>query len=165
LLLYVFVYGLKWLPPTNYVPLTENPVKWFQALILAWITIGFGSAALYARLTRANMLETMSEDYIRTAVAKGLPRKTVVRKHAMRAAMTPILTIAGLDIAFLLGGAIFVEKVFSLPGLGLLFVEAIRKQDLPVIMGLTIVSSLFIVLANIIVDVLYSAVDPRVRLS
>jgi peptide/nickel transport system permease protein len=111
------------------------------------------------------MIEVMSEDYIRTAVAKGLPRKTVVRKHAMRAALTPILTIAGLDIAFLLGGAIFVEKVFSLPGLGLLFVEAIGKQDLPVIMGLTIVSSLFIVVANIVVDVLYSAVDPRVRLS
>jgi peptide/nickel transport system permease protein len=165
LLLYVFVYGLKWLPPTHYVPLSQNPVKWFQALVLAWVTIGFGNAALYARLTRANMLETMNEDYIRTAVAKGLPRKTVVRKHAMRAALTPILTIAGLDIAFLLGGAIFVEKVFSLPGLGLLFVEAIGKQDLPVIMGLTIVSSLFIVVANIIVDVLYSAVDPRVRLS
>ena len=165
LLLYVFVYGLKWLPPINYVPLTENPVKWFQALVLAWITIGFGSAALYARLTRSNVLDTLSEDYIHTAVAKGVPRRTVVRKHVLRAALTPILTIAGLDIAFLLGGAIFTEKTFSLPGLGLLFVEAINKQDLPVIMGLTIISSLLIVVANIVVDLLYSAVDPRVRVS
>ncbi len=166
ILLYVFVYGpIRFLPPPNYKPLTENPVAWFQALVLAWIALAFLYAALYARLTRANMLDTMSEDYIRTAVAKGLSRRKVISKHALRSALTPIITIFGLDLGALLGGAILTEKVFSLPGLGYLSIDAIDKQDLPVIMGVTIVAALFIVLANIIVDVLYGVVDPRVRLS
>ena len=166
ILLYVFVYGpIRFLPPPTYKPLTENPVAWFQSLILAWIALAFLYAALYARLTRANMLDTMSEDYIRTAVSKGLTRRKVISKHALRAALTPIITIFGLDLGALLGGAILTEKVFSLPGLGYLSIDAIDKQDLPVIMGVTIVAALFIVLANIIVDVLYGVVDPRVRLS
>ena len=166
ILLYVFVYGpIRFLPPPTYKPLTENPVAWFQSLILAWIALAFLYAALYARLTRANMLDTMSEDYIRTAVSKGLTRRKVISNHALRAALTPIITIFGLDLGALLGGAILTEKVFSLPGLGYLSIDAIDKQDLPVIMGVTIVAALFIVLANIIVDVLYGVVDPRVRLS
>lgn len=166
ILLYVFVYGpVRVLPPPTYRPLTEDPYAWFTALILPWITLAFLYAALYARLTRANMLDTMSEDYIRTAVAKGLPQRTVVGKHALRSALTPIITIFGLDLGALLGGAILTEKVFSLPGLGYLSIDAIAKQDLPVIMGVTIVAALFIVVANIVVDVLYGVVDPRVRLS
>jgi len=165
-LLYVFVYGpVRFLPPPSYKPLTEDPVAWLQALILPWIALAFLYAALYARLTRANMLDTMSEDYIRTAVSKGLSRRTVISKHALRAALTPIITIFGLDLGALLGGAILTEKVFSLPGLGYLSIDAIQKLDLPVIMGVTIVAALFIVVANIVVDVLYGVVDPRVRLS
>ncbi len=165
-LLYVFVYGpVRFLPPPSWTPFTENPYLWFQALILPWVALAFLYAALYARLTRANMLDTMSEDYIRTAVAKGLSRRKVISKHALRAALTPIITIFGLDVGALLGGAILTEKVFSLPGLGYLAIDAIAKQDLPVIMGVTIVAALFIVVANIVVDVLYGVVDPRVRLS
>jgi peptide/nickel transport system permease protein len=164
-LLYVFVYGpIRFLPPPSYRPLTEDPYAWFTALILPWIALAFLYAALYARLTRANMLDTMSEDYIRTAVSKGLTQRKVVSKHALRAALTPIITIFGLDLGALLGGAILTEKVFSLPGLGYLSIDAIAKQDLPVIMGVTIVAALFIVVANIVVDVLYGVVDPRVRL-
>ena len=161
-MLYIFVYGpVRFLPPPTYRPFTENPVAWFQALILPWITLAFLYAALYARLTRANM----SEDYIRTAVSKGLTQRKVISKHALRSALTPIITIFGLDLGALLGGAILTEKVFSLPGLGYLSIDAIAKQDLPVIMGVTIVAALFIVVANIVVDVLYGVVDPRVRLS
>ena len=165
-LLYIFVYGpVRFLPPPSWVPFTESPYAWFQCLILPWVALAFLYAALYARLTRANMLDTMSEDYIRTAVAKGLSRRKVISKHALRAALTPIITIFGLDVGALLGGAILTEKVFSLPGLGYLAIDAIAKQDLPVIMGVTIVAALFIVVANIVVDVLYGVVDPRVRLS
>jgi peptide/nickel transport system permease protein len=166
LLLYIFVYGpVRFLPPPSYKPLTEDPLAWFQTLILPWVTLAFLYAALYARLTRANMLDTMSEDYIRTAVSKGLSQRKVVSKHALRSALTPIITIFGLDLGALLGGAILTEKVFSLPGLGYLSIDAIAKQDLPVIMGVTIVAAVFIVVANIVVDVLYGVVDPRVRLS
>jgi peptide/nickel transport system permease protein len=168
LLLLAFSYGPPWLrlfPNVTYVPITTNPLLWFQNLVLPWIALAFLFAALYARFTRANMLETMGEDYIRTATAKGLPRRSVVGRHGLRAALTPIVTIFGLDVGSLLGGAILTETAFSLPGLGLLSYKAIGAQDLPVILGVTIIGSLFIVLANIVVDVLYAYVDPRVRLS
>jgi len=168
LLLLAFSYGPTWLrlfPNVTWVPFTDNPLLWAQNLILPWIALAFLYAALYARFTRANMLETMSEDYIRTATAKGLPRRQVVARHGLRAALTPIVTIFGLDLGALLGGAILTETVFSLPGLGLLSFRAIQSQDLPVILGVTILGSIFIVVANIIVDVLYATVDPRVRLS
>jgi peptide/nickel transport system permease protein len=166
LLLYIFSYGpewLRWFPNVTFVPFSENPVEWARNLVLPWVSLAFLYAALYARLTRANMLETMSEDYIRTATAKGLPRRTVIGKHALRAALTPIATIFALDIGALLGGAILTETTFSLPGLGRLSVDAIRSQDLPVIMGVTIVAAIFIVMANVVVDVFYGVIDPRVR--
>jgi peptide/nickel transport system permease protein len=168
LLLYVFSYGpayLRLFPDPGYVGFTTNPVKWASNLVLLWVTLALSYAALYARLTRANVMETMSEDYIRTATAKGLPRRTVIVKHGLRAALTPIVTIAGLDLGGLLGGAILVETVFSYPGLGLMSYQAIQTSDLPIIMGVTIVGALFIVAANILVDILYVFVDPRVRLS
>ncbi|GAA1582470.1 ABC transporter permease [Actinomadura kijaniata] len=155
----------KWhlLPEVNYVGLTENPAKWFASLLLPWIALAFLYAALYARLTRAGMLETMNEDFIRTARAKGLPEKTVVVKHGLRATLTPILTIFGLDLGVLLGGAIITEKTFSLPGLGQLALDGINQSDLPVVLGATLFAALFIVLANLVVDVLYGVIDPRVR--
>ncbi len=160
----VFAYSLRLYPEgVNYVPLTTDPVGWAYNLLLPWITLAFLYAALYARLTRAGMLETMNEDYIRTARAKGLPERTVVVKHAMRASLTPILTIFGLDLGLLLGGAVLTESTFSLPGLGQLVVDAVFGNDLPIVLGVVLVAGFFVVLANLVVDVLYAAVDPRVR--
>lgn len=162
----VFAYTLGIFPGGgSYTPITENPVMWFQALVLPWITLAFLYAALYARLTRAGMLETMGEDYIRTARAKGLRERTVVTKHALRATLTPILTIFGLDLGLLLGGAVLTESTFSIQGIGKLVIDAIRGNDLPVVLGVTLFAAFFIVLANLIVDILYAVVDPRVRLS
>jgi peptide/nickel transport system permease protein len=120
-------------------------------------------AAQYARLTRAGMLETMEEDFIRTARAKGLKERTVVVKHGLRSALTPILTIFGLDLGLLLGGAILTETTYSLPGIGQYAVLAITNQDLPKVLGVTLIGAVFIILANLIVDLLYAVVDPRVR--
>ena len=167
-LLSIFSYGpeaLQWFPDVHYVPFSENPAEWARNLFLPWISLAFLFAALYARFTRANMLETMSEDYIRTATAKGLKRRTVVTKHGLRAALTPIVTIFGLDLGALLGGAILTESTFSLPGLGLLSYNAIATQDLPIILGVTILAAIFIVVANVVVDVLYAFIDPRVSYS
>ncbi|WP_182874582.1 ABC transporter permease [Microbispora sp. H10670] len=151
-------------PGGSYTAITENPGEWAYDLILPWITLAFLYAASYARLTRAGMLETMGEDYIRTARAKGLPESKVIVKHGLRGALTPILTIFGLDLGLLLGGAVLTESTFSLPGLGKYAVQAIQSNDLPKIMGVVLLVTLFVVLANLIVDLLYAVVDPRVRL-
>ena len=164
LLLLIFSYKLGWFPNVHYVPFTQNPAEWFTNLILPWVALVTIFAAAYARLMRASMLETMGEDYIRTARAKGLGRRKVVVRHGMRAAITPIVTIFGLDLGLLLGGAIITETVFNIPGIGRLSYDAISSRDLPVIMGTTIFAAVFIVVANIVVDLLYSVVDPRVRL-
>jgi peptide/nickel transport system permease protein len=166
-LLLLFFVVIKWqlLPYPSYVPPTEDPVQFFQTMILPWITLALIFAAFYIRLTRNQMLETLSEDYIRTARAKGLPERTVIRKHGLRAGLTPIVTAAGLDLAGLLGGAIIVESVFTLPGLGRLAINAVLDADLPVIVGTVLVAGSFIIIANIIVDLLYAVIDPRVRLA
>jgi peptide/nickel transport system permease protein len=160
----IFIYWLGWLPNINYVPFTENPALWAQGLILPWITLAFLFAATYARLTRANMLETLGEDYIRTARAKGLPERTVIGKHALRSGLTPLVTVFGLDLGALLGGAVLTEAVFNLRGLGYQALQAIRGNDLPIIIGVTLIAAFFIVFINLIVDVLYGFIDPRVRL-
>jgi peptide/nickel transport system permease protein len=159
----LFSYRWPIFPNVTFVPFTENPWLWAKNLVLPWITLAFLYAALYARLTRAGMLETMSEDYIRTARAKGLPERTVIVKHGLRAALTPIVTIFGMDIGLLLGGAIITEVTFSLHGLGMFTIEAINNQDLPEILGVTLLAAFFIVIANLFVDILYAYVDPRVR--
>ncbi len=148
-----------------YVNFRDSPVGWAQNLILPWMTVAFLYAALYARLTRANMLETMSEDYIRTARAKGLPESRVIVRHALRAALTPIVTIAGLDIGGLLGGAILLETVYNFNGIGRLSINSVNDLNLPVIVGTVLVAAFFIVMGNLVVDVLYAFVDPKVRLS
>jgi peptide/nickel transport system permease protein len=150
-------------PGGSYTPITQNPAKWAYDLLLPWITLALLFSAQYARLTRAGMLETMGEDYIRTARAKGLPERTVVIKHGLRGALTPILTIFGLDLGLLLGGAILTEKTFSLNGLGKYVVDGIENQDLPKILGATLLATFFIVLCNLIVDLMYAVIDPRVR--
>ena len=159
------LFSYKWpiFPDVHYVSFTTNPLEWARNLILPWTVLAFLYAALYARLTRAGMLETMSEDYIRTARAKGLPERTVIVKHGLRSALTPIVTIFGMDLGLLLGGAIITEVTFSLHGLGLFTVEAIQNQDLPEILGVTMLAAFFIVIANLVVDIFYAVLDPRVR--
>jgi peptide/nickel transport system permease protein len=166
LTLSVFSYGLHWTAPgSSYTPFAQNPFLWAYDLILPWITLAFLYAAGYARLTRSGMLETMSEDYIRTARAKGLPERVVVIRHGLRATLTPILTIFGLDLGLLLGGAFLTESTYSLPGIGKYAVEAIKTNDLPKVLGVTLVAAVFIIVANLVVDLLYAVIDPRVRLA
>jgi peptide/nickel transport system permease protein len=161
--LLLFVYTLGWLPDNNgYVGITVNPVGWFLSLLLPWLCLAFLFAALYARLTRSNVLETMNEDYIRTARAKGLDRRTVVVKHGLRAALTPIVTIFGIDIGTLIGTTIITESVFNLRGLGSMSIQGIRDLDLPILLGVTVVAAFALVVANFIVDLLYAVIDPRV---
>lgn len=160
----VFVHTLHWLPGGEYVNFADDPAGWAGKLFLGWVTLALLYAATYARLTRAQMLETAGEDYIRTARAKGLRERTVIAKHVMRSVLTPIVTIFGLDIGSLLGGAILTESVFGLPGIGRLSIDAVNTKDLPVVLGVTLFGALFIVLANFIVDLLYAVIDPRVRL-
>ncbi|MFF3848295.1 ABC transporter permease [Streptomyces sp. NPDC002328] len=160
----VFAFGLKWFN-AQYVPLEDSFGGWFGGMILPWITLAFLYAAMYARITRATMLEILGEDYIRTARAKGLKEQTVIGKHAMRSTMTPILTMLGMDLGALIGGAILTETTFSLPGLGQAVLNAIRNQDLPIILGVVLITSLAVLIANLVVDVLYAVIDPRVRLS
>jgi peptide/nickel transport system permease protein len=163
ILLELFSYKWPIFPNVTYVSFTTNPLLWARNLVLPWITLAFLYAALYARLTRAGMLETMSEDYIRTARAKGLPERKVIVKHGLRSALTPIVTIFGMDLGLLLGGAIITEVTFSLHGLGLFTFEAVQNQDLPEILGVTMLAAFFIVLANLVVDIFYAVLDPRVR--
>jgi peptide/nickel transport system permease protein len=149
----------------SYVPLTQNPWHWFTSLIMPWLVLAASFAAIYARLLRANLVEVMSEDYIRTARAKGLPERQVILRHGIRAAITPVVTAAGLDIGVLLGGVILTETVFNIPGIGRLAYDSILNSDLPMIQGTVLVGAFFIVIANLVVDVLYAFIDPRVRYS
>jgi peptide/nickel transport system permease protein len=149
----------------SYVPLSQNPGKWFTSLLLPWFVLAASFAAIYARLLRANLIEAMSEDYIRTARAKGLPERRVILRHGIRAAITPIVTAAGLDVGVLLGGAILTETVFNIPGIGRLSYDSILNGDLPMIQGTVLLGAFFIVVANLIVDIAYAFIDPRVRYS
>ncbi len=131
--------------------------------LLPWITVAVGYAAIYARMLRSNMIETTQEDYIRTARAKGLSERRVVYKHALRGALTPIVTMLGIDFATILAGLVITETLFGLPGLGQLAVRSIASNDFPMVMGVTVVGSMFILAANIVVDIAYAFLDPRVR--
>jgi peptide/nickel transport system permease protein len=149
----------------SYVPLSQDPTKWFTSLIMPWFVLAASFAAFYARLLRGNLIEVMGEDYIRTARAKGLRERRVVLRHGIRSAITPIVTAAGLDIGILLGGAILTESVFNIPGIGRLAFESIQNSDLPMIQGTVLLGAFFIVMMNLVVDVLYAFIDPRVRYS
>jgi peptide/nickel transport system permease protein len=149
----------------SYTPLSQDPAKWFTSLLLPWMVLAAAFAAFYARLLRSNLIEVMGEDYIRTARAKGLTERRVVLRHGIRSAITPIVTAAGLDIGILLGGAILTETVFNIPGIGRLAYDSIQNGDIPMIQGTVLMGAFFIILANLVVDVLYAFIDPRVRYS
>ena len=137
--------------------------RWFRSLILPWLVLAAAFAAIYARLLRGNLIEVMGEDYIRTARAKGLRERRVVLRHGVRTAITPIVTILGLDLGILLGGAILTETVFNIPGIGRLAYDAIQNSDLPMIQGTVLLGAFFIIMLNLVVDIVYAFLDPRVR--
>ncbi|HXN05140.1 MAG TPA: ABC transporter permease [Candidatus Acidoferrum sp.] len=161
----LYTAGFHLFPGGGYIPLTQDPIGWADHLILPWFTYALVSAAVYSRLTRGTMIDVLGEDYIRTARSKGISEGRVIVRHALRSALTPVVTQFGIDLGTLLGGAIITENVFGLPGLGQLAVQSITDQNLPVIIGIVIVASFFIVVANIGVDLLYGFLDPRVRLT
>ncbi len=164
LALYLFWFKLGWLPGTGYYPLGQYGFgQWFSHWILPWSVIAVLYAAYYARMSRANLMETMGEDYIRTARAKGISERRVVLKHGLRASLTPVVTIFGLDLAGLLGGAIITETVFNLPGIGQYTIISVRSLDLYAILDITVIAAFFVTMANLVVDIVYAFLDPRVR--
>ena len=165
LLLMLFCGFLHWLDFPVYVPLTDDPAAWARNLLLPWVTLAFQQAAVYARLTRTGMLETLSEDHIRTFRAYGVPERRIVGRHALRGALTPIISITAHDFGYILVGAMLTETLFGLPGLGQLIVQSSNNVDLPVVAGLTLVAGASIVVANTAADLLYTVVDRRVILS
>lgn len=160
---FVLVVALGWLPFPQAVKFSDDPGQWFLNFLMPWIVLAAGYAATYTRLTRANVIETLQENFVRTARAKGLNQALVWRRHALRPALTPIVTIFGLDLAGLLGGALITEKVFGLNGVGKLTADSIAANDQPVIMAVTLLSAVFVIVGILVVDLLYSAIDPRVR--
>ena len=167
LLVWIYV-SLQWklIQDTSYHPLTQDPVHWLTGLALPWLTIGLTSSTAYARYSRGQMIETLGEDYVRTAVAKGVSEQGVVIRHALRAAIVPIITIFGLDFAFLLTGTVFTEQIFQIDGIGRWGIQALRSPvDFPVVSATVLVAATIIVIANLLVDLLYAVIDPRVRLS
>jgi peptide/nickel transport system permease protein len=161
--LWVFWYKLKVSPGTGYVPISQSFTGWFSHMILPWTVLALLYAAFYARMTRGNLLDTLGQDYIRTARVKGLPERTVVLKHGLRASLTPLVTMFGLDLGGLIGGAVITETVFNLQGVGQWAVQSVFKGDLPAVLAVTIVTAMAITLASLLVDIVYAYLDPRVR--
>ncbi|MFI8437933.1 ABC transporter permease [Streptomyces sp. NPDC079020] len=163
MLLYALVRLTGLLPYPTYVPLSDDPLGWATNLVLPWTALALLYAAMYARQSRSSMIETMAQPYIRTARAKGMPAHVVVVKHGLRAAMMPVLTLFGMDLGALLAGAVITESIFGIPGVGRLFYDALQRSDQPVVLGVTLLAAFFIVAANVVIDLLYAVVDPRVR--
>jgi peptide/nickel transport system permease protein len=165
LAMYFLVFQWHVLERPRYVPFTENPLSWAYGLLLPWLVLAMISTANYTRMTRSTMVEQLSEDYVRTAKAKGMARQTVITRFALRGTLTPIITIFGIDIATLVGGAIITETTFSLQGIGRLSVQSVVNSDLPMLMATVVLAAAAIVVFNVIVDALYAVIDPRVRLN
>jgi peptide/nickel transport system permease protein len=168
---YVFGFKLGWFPISNYCdfinPSTDcgGPVQWAYHMFLPWLTYAVLFAALYVRMIRANVMEALNEDYVRTARAKGAPESRVLRSHVLRNALLPVVTMLGMDIGIGLGGAIFTETIYNLPGLGKLALRAIGETDLPIVMGVVVFATIAIIVFNLLIDLLYAWIDPRIRLS
>ncbi|MHC5258757.1 ABC transporter permease [Streptomyces sp. UC4497] len=165
IVMYLLVAKLGILDNPSYTPLTENPVSWAAGLLVPWLVLSLIWTANYTRMTRSQMAETLTEDFVRTARAKGLSGRSVFFRFAWRGAMGPIVTLFGIDLAQLIGGAIITEQVFSLQGVGRLAVQSVDKSDLPMLLGVTLLSAGAIVFLNIIVDAVYALIDPRIRLA
>ncbi|MBB5936799.1 ABC transporter permease [Streptomyces zagrosensis] len=165
LLLMVFCAQLQWLPFPSYVPLTESPEQWAWNMLLPWIALALIEAAKYARLTRSSVLETLADDHIRTFRAYGVSERAIVGRHALRGALPPVIALSALDLGSIFGSAMLTETLFGLPGLGQLMVHAVRDIDLPVVVGVVLVTGAAVVIANIIADLLYAATDRRVTLT
>lgn len=164
-LVLLFCAYLQWLPFPNYVSLTDDPAQWAQSLILPWTTLALLQAANYARLTRTSVLETLNEDHIRTARAYGLSERRIVARHALRGALTPLVSLLAVDVGAVLGGAVFTESVYSLPGLGRTSIQALLNYDTPTVMGVIVFACTAIIVFNLVVDLLYAWIDPRIRLA
>jgi peptide/nickel transport system permease protein len=163
LLIYVFSIHLRWLPVQGYAPIADGVWPWLERLILPSIALGLAYVALIARMTRSSMLEVLSEDYIRTARAKGVAPRPMLMKHALKNAGVPIVTVIGIGIALLIGGVVITETVFNIPGIGRLVVDAISKRDYPIIQGVILLFSGVYVVVNLLVDLSYTLIDPRIR--
>ncbi|MGL4323427.1 MAG: ABC transporter permease [Beijerinckiaceae bacterium] len=162
-LIYIFSIQLRWLPVQGYKPLSEGVWPWLQNLILPSVTLGMAYVALIARITRTSMLDVLAEDYIRTAKAKGVATRSMLIKHALKNAGVPIITVIGIGVALLIGGVVITETVFNIPGIGRLVVDAISKRDYPIIQGVILIFSGVYVLVNLLVDLSYTLIDPRIR--
>ncbi|MCD2464574.1 MULTISPECIES: ABC transporter permease [unclassified Streptomyces] len=156
---------LQWLPFPSYVPFGENPEQWGWNLLLPWLTLGLFESAKYARLTRSATLETLAEDHIRTFRAYGVGERSVVTRHALRGAVPPVIAISAVDLGSMFGGAVLTESLFGIPGLGKTLIDGVKAIDLPVVVGVVMVTGTFVVLANVLADLLYAAADRRVVLT
>ena len=163
LMILFFAVNLQWLPAAGYAPIAEDPIRTLRYLVMPALALGFSQAAVIARMTRASLLDTLGEDYVRTARSKGLPSLRVVLRHALRNAMMPVLTVIGLSIATLAGGVVVTETVFNIPGAGRLVIESVQRRDYPVLQGSVIAVALVYAVVNLLVDLSYLALDPRVR--
>jgi peptide/nickel transport system permease protein len=152
------------LPRPNWVPLSHNPIAWATGLLAAWLTLGLTNAAQYTRYSRASMIESLGQDFVRTARSKGISERRVVYRHGVRAALSPVVTILGLDIAYQFVNTLFTESIFGLPGLGVMTLRAFAQYDLPVLLGSVIIGAVVLVVMNLAVDIIYTVLDPRVRL-
>jgi peptide/nickel transport system permease protein len=165
LIILTLLYSFAWIPPLTYVPIWEDPLHNLSQLVWPALAVGYRYSAVATRMTRSTLLEVMQEDYIRTARAKGVFERLVVRRHAMRNAMLPVVTVIGLEFAFLIGGLVVTEQVFNLNGIGKLFVETVTRADYTMVQALVMLVAAFFILINFVVDLLYAALDPRIRYS
>lgn len=164
LLIFVFAIKLRWLPTSGYVSVFEEPVRGLKFLVLPALTIGMAMAAVITRMTRSSLLESLDQDYVRTARSKGLVERRVVIGHALRNAMIPVVTVVGLQIGNLIAGAVITEYIFAIPGVGRLIVDSIFARDYPVLQGVVLFTAIGFILANLLADLMYAALDPRIRL-
>ena len=165
LLVIVFAVKLGWLPALGYTPFTQSPGQWAEDLLLPWLALGIGGSAVIARQVRGALIDTLDQDYMRTAVAKGLSPRMVVGKHALKNALSPAVTVIGIQFGYLLGGTLIIEQIFSLPGLGTYIIQAINDKDIPEIQGVVLVVATCFVFINLVVDVIYAYLNPKIRLS
>ncbi|HXQ60047.1 MAG TPA: ABC transporter permease [Acidimicrobiales bacterium] len=153
------------LPPLGYTPFATSPASWFQHLILPWLALGFGGAATVARQVRGSLIDTLDQDYMRTALAKGLSPVRIIGKHALKNAISPVVTIVGIQFGYLLGGTFIIENIFSLPGMGTYMIQGIYDKDLPIVQGVALLTAVIFVFVNLVVDVIYAYLNPKVRLA